>query len=106
LHHGVQIPFLVAPNRLCAAEFRIVTLNGVILPKRPYINMAQPGTRSGDRQTTGRENMWRLIKTLFILVLLAAVAFVAYAYAGPLFFPNDFAPPSTQITQPVTLETK
>jgi len=48
--------------------------------------------------------MWRLIKTLFILVLLAAVAFVAYAYAGPLFFPNDFAPPSTQITQPVTLD--
>ncbi|WP_394153249.1 hypothetical protein [Loktanella salsilacus] len=50
--------------------------------------------------------MWRLIKTLFILVVLSAIAFIAYAYAGPLFFPGDFAPPSTQVTRPVTLETK
>jgi|TARA_R110000787_G_scaffold50302_1_gene120098 predicted small lipoprotein YifL len=50
--------------------------------------------------------MWRLIKTLFILVLLAGVALVAYAYVGPLFFPGDFAPPTTQVTKSVTLETK
>ena len=50
--------------------------------------------------------MWRLIKTLFLLAVLAGVALIAYAYAGPLFFPNDFAPPSTQITKSVTLETK
>lgn len=47
--------------------------------------------------------MWRLIKLLFWLVLLAAVALVAYAYVGPVFFPDDFAPPERQVTEPVTL---
>ncbi|SEN66990.1 hypothetical protein SAMN04488003_12533 [Loktanella fryxellensis] len=47
--------------------------------------------------------MWRLIKALFFLAVLAGLALVAYAYAGPLFFPGDFAPPSSQTTQPVTL---
>ena len=50
--------------------------------------------------------MWRLIKALFFLAVLAALALIAYAYAGPLFFPGDFAPPSQQVTRPVTLETQ
>ncbi|SHE45606.1 hypothetical protein SAMN05444339_101415 [Loktanella atrilutea] len=49
--------------------------------------------------------MWRLIKALFFLAVLAALALIAYAYAGPLFFPGDFAPPTQEITQPVTLGT-
>jgi hypothetical protein len=48
--------------------------------------------------------MWRLIKYLFILLVLAAIAFVAYAYVGPIFFPTDFAAPAAQISAPVTLE--
>ena len=49
--------------------------------------------------------MWRLLKVLIFLALLAAAALVAYAYVGPIFFPADFAPPSQTITQPVTLKT-
>ena len=48
--------------------------------------------------------MWRLIKLLLILVVLAGLLLVAYAYVGPIMFPADFAAPSQQITQPVTLE--
>ena len=48
--------------------------------------------------------MWRIIKALIFLVLLAAVALVAYAYVGPIFFPADFAPPTETINLPVTLE--
>ncbi|WP_377505222.1 hypothetical protein [Octadecabacter sp. R77987] len=47
--------------------------------------------------------MWRLIKLLLFLVVLAAVALVAYAYIGPVFFPADFAAPSEVVTKPVTL---
>lgn len=50
--------------------------------------------------------MWRLIKALFFLAVLAGLALIAYAYIGPLFFPGDFAPPSTEVTQPVTLDTQ
>lgn len=49
--------------------------------------------------------MWRLIKLVVILVLLAAVGLVAYAYVGPVFFPADFAAPTQEVTSPVTLET-
>jgi hypothetical protein len=49
--------------------------------------------------------MWRLIKALLFLIIAAAVALVAYAYVGPLFFPGDFAAPSQEVTQPVTLDT-
>ena len=48
--------------------------------------------------------MWRLIKVLFLLAVLAGLAFVAYAYIGPIFFPQDFAAPQSVITLPVTLE--
>jgi hypothetical protein len=50
--------------------------------------------------------MWRLVKAVFFLSLLAAVALVAYAYVGPIFFPDDFAPPSQEIKLPVILETE
>lgn len=49
------------------------------------------------------KSMWRLIKFLFLLIVLAAIAFVAYAYLGPIFVPADFAPPVEEIIQPVTL---
>ncbi len=49
--------------------------------------------------------MWRLIKAIFFLGLLAAVALVAYAYVGPVFFPADFAAPSVENRVPVVLET-
>lgn len=48
--------------------------------------------------------MWRLIKFLIILAILASVALVAYAYIGPIFFPADFAPPVVDINEPVVLE--
>ncbi|WP_333713838.1 hypothetical protein [Yoonia sp.] len=48
--------------------------------------------------------MWRLIKAVFYLVVLCAVALVAYAYLGPLFFPADFAAPAQEVTRPVTLD--
>ena len=50
--------------------------------------------------------MWRIIKLLIFLTLLAAVALIAYAYVGPIFFPADFAPPTQDINLPVTLETE
>jgi O-antigen/teichoic acid export membrane protein len=49
--------------------------------------------------------MWRLIKALLFLIIFAGVGLVAYAYIGPLFFPADFAAPTTEVTRPVTLET-
>lgn len=47
--------------------------------------------------------LWKLFKALFILAILAGLGLVAYAYLGPLFFPNDFAAPTAEIIQPVTL---
>lgn len=47
--------------------------------------------------------MWRLIKFLFVLVVLAAIAFVAYAYLGPIFMPADFSPVIEEVVKPVTL---
>jgi len=48
--------------------------------------------------------MWRLIKFLFVLVVLAAIGFVGYAYLGPIFMPADFAPPVQEVVTPVTLD--
>ena len=56
--------------------------------------------REGDRKRT----MWRLIKVLLILAVLAAIALVAYAYVGPLVLPGDFEPPVREVTQPVYLD--
>ncbi|EAR51576.1 hypothetical protein OG2516_01616 [Oceanicola granulosus HTCC2516] len=47
--------------------------------------------------------IWRLFKFLFILVVLGVIALVAYAYVGPIFFPQDFEPPQREIVLPVTL---
>lgn len=48
--------------------------------------------------------MWRLIKVLLILAVLAGIALVAYAYVGPWLFPADFEPPVREVTQPVDLD--
>lgn len=47
--------------------------------------------------------MWRLIKFLFVLLVLAAIAFVGYAYLGPIFVPTDFSPVIKEVVKPVTL---
>jgi len=48
--------------------------------------------------------MWRIFQFLVILTALAAVALVVYAYAGPIFFAEDFEPPVEEIVTPVTLD--
>jgi hypothetical protein len=48
--------------------------------------------------------MWRLIKFLFWLAVLAAIALVGYAYLGPLVVPDHFTPPVTEITTPIELD--
>lgn len=48
--------------------------------------------------------MWRLIKVVLILVLLAGITLIAYAYGGPLIVPDHFTPPARTIVAPVTLE--
>jgi hypothetical protein len=47
--------------------------------------------------------MGRLLKYLFILCVLGAVALIVYAYVGP-FLGADFSPQSEQIRQKVTLD--
>ncbi|WP_375255462.1 hypothetical protein [Yoonia sp.] len=82
-------------------------MNAVILRERPYIIPLIRGkepTYIEQNNELGRV-MWRLIKALLFLIILAGGGFVAYAYVGPLFFPADFAAPSQEVTQPVTLDT-
>ena len=50
--------------------------------------------------------LWRLIKVLFGLGVLAVLGLVAYAYLGPIFTPGDFAPPQEEVSEPVTLTTQ
>lgn len=47
--------------------------------------------------------MFFVLKWLFFLAVLLGIALVAYAYVGP-WFGVDFAPPSTEIRTPVTLD--
>lgn len=47
--------------------------------------------------------MWRLFKLLMILLILAGAGLVAYAYLGPFFFADDFAPPVRTVEEPVDL---
>lgn len=47
--------------------------------------------------------LWRLIKVVFWLVVLGAIALVLYAYLGPIFLADDFAAPSQTVTVPVEL---
>ncbi len=46
--------------------------------------------------------MARLAKYLAFLILLAAVALVAYAYVGP-WFGADFSAPAVEVRKPVVL---
>lgn len=48
--------------------------------------------------------IWRLIKLLFSLSVLAGLALIIYAYVGPVLFPGDFAAPSQTMREPVVLE--
>ena len=60
-----------------------------------------------DREPTAvareQDVLWRLIKVLFWLVILGAIALVLYAYLGPIFMADDFAAPSQTMTVPVEL---
>ncbi|WP_292288328.1 hypothetical protein [Marivita sp.] len=47
--------------------------------------------------------MGRILKWLIYLLILGALALVAYAYLGP-YFGADFSPPQTKVRQPVTLD--
>lgn len=47
--------------------------------------------------------LWRLIKLLFLLAILAFAGLVAYAYVGP-YFGVDFSAPQSEVREPVTLD--
>lgn len=47
--------------------------------------------------------MIRVFKLLFMLVLLAGIGLVGFAYIGPILG-ADFAPTKTDIREPVTLD--
>lgn len=47
--------------------------------------------------------MWRFIKILIYLALLAFAGLVAYAYLGP-YFGADFTAPQSEQREPVTLD--
>ncbi|MGB2202095.1 hypothetical protein [Pseudooceanicola atlanticus] len=47
--------------------------------------------------------MFRLIKWLIFLIVLAAIGVTGYAYVGP-YFGVDFTPPTVEIRQPVVLD--
>ena len=47
--------------------------------------------------------MGRIIKWLIYLLILGALALIAYAYIGP-YFGADFSPPQNEVRQPVTLD--
>ncbi|WP_292293329.1 hypothetical protein [Marivita sp.] len=47
--------------------------------------------------------MGRMIKWLIYLLIIGALALIAYAYIGP-YFGADFSPPQTEVRQPVTLD--
>lgn len=59
------------------------------------------------RLDDGAKLMWRviwyLIKLLVVLAVLCGIAFVGYAYLGPIFMADDFTAPVQQIVIPVTL---
>ena len=45
-----------------------------------------------------------IILAVVLLVVLGGVALTAFAYLGPILFPDRFAPPLRDVTLPVTLE--
>lgn len=48
--------------------------------------------------------MARIFKWLIYLIVLGAIALVAYAYVGP-FFGADFSPPQTEVRKPIEFDT-
>lgn len=48
--------------------------------------------------------MWRVIKLLFYLAVLAGIGLVGFAYIGPLLSPDRFDAPTREIREPVTLD--
>lgn len=50
--------------------------------------------------------LWKFIKLLIFLTILGGLGLIAYAYLGPIFFPQDFAAPQERIERPVVLETE
>ncbi|KPP87640.1 MAG: hypothetical protein HLUCCO07_02110 [Rhodobacteraceae bacterium HLUCCO07] len=47
--------------------------------------------------------MKRIIKWLFILVIVAVITLIGYAYLGP-FFGADFSPPGQEIRRDIELD--
>jgi hypothetical protein len=49
--------------------------------------------------------VFKLVKWLFYMAILAFLGLVGYAYLGP-FFGADFTPPAQEIRQEILLETQ
>ncbi|MEL6608350.1 MAG: hypothetical protein AAFO58_01780 [Pseudomonadota bacterium] len=47
--------------------------------------------------------MWRMLKFLFSLAVLAGLGLIGYAYLGPILG-ADFSPPQQTVTVPVELD--
>lgn len=47
--------------------------------------------------------MFKIIKWLIYLAILALIALIGYAYLGP-FFGADFSPPAREIRQEIILD--
>lgn len=47
--------------------------------------------------------MGRILKFLFVLVVLGAIGLVGYAYIGP-FFGVDFSAPQSEVRQQIDLD--
>lgn len=48
--------------------------------------------------------IWRLIKAIVFLAILGGIGLLCFSYLGPILMPDAFAPPTTEIRQPVTLD--
>lgn len=56
------------------------------------------------KEPMGPGMIWKLIKLLFALAILGAIALIAYAYIGPIFMPDDFTAPQEEIHQPIEID--
>ena len=79
----------------------MLALNGVILPKRPVINVKEPpeGGIGPGKRARGRRVllMLRLLKLVVALVVLVAAIVVGYAYLG------DLSPDQENVSEPLEL---
>jgi len=82
--------------------FRLGELNGVIFCKRPVINQERTAKCGADlvfralRQKVIR--MLRLLKIIFVLLVVLAAAVIGYAYLG------DLSAEQSDVSTPVTLD--